>query len=607
MSQMTDEQAALWQEVERAVAGGKLTESASENLRRWLTESRYAAYAGEVAQHIRDQQWKVLDDVFWTVIPFGTGGRRGRMYPIGSNAINDRTIGESAQGLAEYVRQSCAGGGEDEQLACGIAYDSRHRSRHFAELCASIMVANGFQVFFLDDYRSTPELSFLIRHRNCHCGIMVTASHNPPSDNAVKVYWSTGGQVLPPHDKNIIERVMQVGDIATVDFDRAVTEGKVVICTGETDNAYQAVVLDQQHEGPRDIRVLYSPLHGVGKFSVVPVLERAGFEQVELYAPQAEPNGDFPHVPGHVANPENPAVFEVMADHARDSGADIILATDPDCDRMGCATPLTWDADSPYRSLTGNQLGALLADYLLGRHEQLTANHFVVKTLVTTDLIRRVADQYGVRTVGDLLVGFKYIGGVIDDEGPQDFIFGTEESHGYLTGTYARDKDGAVACLLIAELAALCKAEGRTLHQQLAQLFRTHGYHCERLMTIAMPGSQGMQQMEKLMQKLRSEPPRRLGGLQVAQCRDYLEGTIVSSSGSRSPLEGPHGNLLFFDFEQEGNAMAIRPSGTEPKIKCYMFGYESPAASQDLDAAAEKVGRRLDAIEADMRTLAEST
>ena len=603
MALSTDQQSALWEQVEQAVQEGKLTESAAQNIRKWLTQERYADYAALVADHIRQGQWKTLDDVFWTVIPFGTGGRRGRMYPIGTNAINDRTIGESAQGLATYVRESFP----DTELACGIAYDSRHRSRHFAELCASIMVANGFRVYFLDDYRSTPELSFLIRHRQCHCGIMVTASHNPPSDNAVKVYWATGGQVLPPHDQAIIERVMQVDDIATVDFQTAVADGHVILCTEETDRAYQQAVLEQQRGGPRDLRILYSPLHGVGKFSVIPILQQAGFEQVELYGPQAEPDGDFPDVPGHVANPENPAVFDVMAGHAAKIGADIILASDPDCDRMGCATPRSWSNPDTYVSLTGNQLGALLADYLLGSRSDWSNAHYIVKTLVTTELTRRVADHYGVRTIGDLLVGFKYIGGVIDDEGPEHFVFGTEESHGYLAGTYARDKDGAVACLLIAELAARCKAEGKTLHERLQELHRQHGYHAERLLTIAMPGSQGMKQMQALMERLRREPPASLGGCRVVRCRDYLAGESIHADGSRTPLEGPHGNLLFFDFEHQGNAMAIRPSGTEPKIKCYMFGYEPPEASQDLEAAARTVQQRLEAIEAEMRQLAEPT
>ncbi len=389
----------------------QLSEGAVENLRKWLTEPQYGLYVPHILEHMADGKWQQLDDVFWTVIPFGTGGRRGRMYPIGSNAINDRTIGESAQGLADYVRQQA---GDNASLSCAIAYDTRHRSRHFAELCAGVMVAAGFQVYFLDGYRSTPELSFLVRYQHCSCGIMVTASHNPPSDNAVKVYWSTGGQVLPPHDKAIIDRVMNVVEIGQADFQAAVAQGHIVLCSEEVDNAFFEQLKQQSFGGPRNVKIIYSPLHGVGASAVCPILKMVGFQDVELYPPHAEPSGDFPNVPGHVSNPENPRVFDAIIEHARRTGADLILATDPDCDRMGCAAPLTLQPDSAWATLTGNQLGALLTDYVLEQRRAagtLTSEHYLVKTLVTTELIRRIGDSYGVRTCGDLLVGFKWIGG----------------------------------------------------------------------------------------------------------------------------------------------------------------------------------------------------
>ena len=252
MTTATDIAAAL-KTLNALPADHPLTASARDNIRTWLTEPRYARYAGEVAQHIAEDKWQKLDDVFYTVIPFGTGGRRGRMYPIGCNAINDRTIGESAAGLAAYVKETV--GGSD--LSCGIAYDTRHKSRHFAELCARIMVAAGFRVFFLDEIRSTPELSYLVRMKNCTCGIMVTASHNPPTDNAVKVYWGTGGQVLPPHDSGIIERVMNTEQIDDeVDFDKAVAEGKIVFCKEEVDAAFQREVVAQAPAGPREARII---------------------------------------------------------------------------------------------------------------------------------------------------------------------------------------------------------------------------------------------------------------------------------------------------------------------------------------------------------------
>lgn len=589
-----------------AAAGreGRLSGGAVEHIRAWLTEPRYAQYAALVEQHVAEGRWRELDDAFWTVIPFGTGGRRGRMYPIGSNAINDRTIGESAQGLAEYVQEHSP---EDQTLSCALAYDTRHNSRHFAELCAGIMVANGFRVYFLDDYRSTPELSFLVRYKQCSCGIMVTASHNPPSDNAVKVYWSTGGQVLPPHDKGIIQRVMNAERIEKVDFATAVADGRVVLCTAEVDKAFFAALAGQRLAGPRDIRIIYSPLHGVGASAVCPALAADGFANVELFGPHAEPNGDFPNVPGHVSNPENPPVFQAMIERAKATEADLILATDPDCDRMGCAAPLTTDRAGDWATFTGNQLGALLCDYVLsqkGGGRRLPAGYYVVKTLVTTEMIRRIADSYGATTYGNLHVGFKYIGGVMDEKGPEKFLFGAEESHGYLVGQYARDKDGAVACMLIAELAALAKSQGQTLHQKLDALYWQHGYHSEKLLNLTMEGSEGMTKMQALMTSFRQHPPATLGGMAVRSVRDYLNLTVTGADGVARPLDASRGDMVILDLAEEGNSIAVRPSGTEPKVKFYMFSYIAPELLADLAETRREVQDRLGRIEADLRALA---
>lgn len=580
---------------------GELSAPAVVNIRKWLTEPRYAAYADEVLQHIESGQWQQLDDVFWTVIPFGTGGRRGRMYPIGTNAINNRTIGESAQGLADYVRSRS---GDSDSLSCAIAYDTRHRSRHFAELCAGIMVASGFQVYFLDGFRSTPELSYLVRQQRCSCGIMVTASHNPPSDNAVKVYWSTGGQVLPPHDKAIIDCVMNVNEIGQSEFTEAVKRGRVVLCGAETDNAFFDELLQQSFDGPRDVRIVYSPLHGVGASAVCPILKRAGFEDVELFEPHAQPDGDFPNVPGHVSNPENPRVFDAIVQSAAQSKADLVLATDPDCDRMGCAAPRTLRGDAEWATVTGNQLGALLADYVLQRRQEagtLSSEHYLVKTLVTTDLIRRIGDSYGVRTCGDLLVGFKWIGGVIDQQGPDKFVIGCEESHGYLVGQYARDKDGAVACLLMSELAAHLKARGKSVHEKLDDLFWQHGAHAERLITFKMEGSEGMANMQQLMARFRTDPPSQLGTIPVVAVRDYLQSTMTRGDET-APLDGPVGDMVILELAHQGNSIAVRPSGTEPKVKFYLFAYTCAEQLADLELAKSELESRLDGVEADVRS-----
>ncbi|WP_168565887.1 phospho-sugar mutase [Crateriforma spongiae] len=605
MSTTETNQPELLQAIDKAQKDGKLTESAVQNITAWLTEDRYADYRDVVAQHIRDEKWQKLDDVFWTIIPFGTGGRRGRMYEIGSNAINDRTIGESAQGLADYVVQHV--GGDD--LSCAIAYDTRHKSRHFAELCAGIMVAAGFKVYFLDDYRATPQLSFAVREKNCDCGIMVTASHNPPSDNAVKVYWSTGGQVLPPHDKAIIDKVMSCQDIRVAPFDEALADGRVEIITDEIDTKFIDAAAACRFKGPRDAKILYSPLHGVGAAAVVPLLKRDGFDDVTVYEPHAEPSGDFPNVPGHVSNPENTAVFEKPIEAAKAGGFDVVLATDPDCDRLGVAAPLTTDVQGEWATFNGNQIGAILTQFVLSKAKEagkLNPQKYVIKTLVTTELIRRIAASFDVRCEGDLLVGFKYIAEVVDREGPDDFLFGTEESHGYLVGQYCRDKDGAVACMLISELAAELKAAGKSMHEYLNDLYRQHGLHRESLVNVFMEGSEGMAAMQRLMAAFRNDPPKSLASIDVAAVRDYQANTTTSiADGSTSPLAGPNGNLIIMDLADEGNYVAVRPSGTEPKVKFYMFTRLSPEQSQDLDQAGKTLDERVASLEADIRAFAQ--
>ncbi len=583
---------ALLAHVDAAVIDGQLTAEAAKNLKIWLTEARYSAYVPAISQHIEQAKWLALDDAFWTVIPFGTGGRRGKMYPFGSNTINDRTIGESAQGLADYVLANPPAGAE---LSCAIAYDTRHRSRQFAELCAGIMAAAGFKICFLDGYRSTPELSFAVRFHRCACGIMVTASHNPPSDNAVKVYWSTGGQVLPPHDKGIIEGVMGCGEIRVMPFADAVAAGKVVMCEKETDTAYIAAVAGQALPGARNVKILYSPLHGVGASAVSPALAADGFNDVELFGPQANPDGDFPNVPGHVSNPENPAVFDSIIAQGKTTGVELILASDPDCDRLGCAAPLTLKS-TDWGTFTGNQIGALLTEYVLAARRKtgsLTPQHYVVKTLVTTEMIRRIADAYGVRTEGDLQVGFKYIGQMMDQAGPEKFVFGAEESHGYLVGSYARDKDAAVAAMLLSELAAVCKQNNQSLHEKLDALYWQYGYHCERTVSVTMPGSQGMKDMLTVMARFRATPPETLAGIAVAAIRDYASGTSTHPGQLPQPMGGSRGDMVILDLAADGNYVAVRPSGTEPKIKFYMFTFEPAEQLHSLDDAKRDMGQRL--------------
>jgi len=438
---------------------------------------------------------------------------------------------------------------------------------------------------------------------------MVTASHNPPSDNAVKVYWSSGAQLIPPHDKAVIGKVDQVNEIEAADFDKAVADGKIHIVTEEADAALLAEHVKHSFEGPRDLKVIYSPLHGVGEANVKALLEAVGFKSLEIYEPHREPNGDFPNVPGHVSNPENVKIFDAIIKHAQGNGSDLIMATDPDCDRLGAAAPLTTDTSGPWATFNGNQIGVLLADFVMEKRKaagDLTPENYIVTTLVTTLMIKRACDEYGIKCHYENLVGFKWICSVMDIKGPENFIFGTEESHGYLVGQYCRDKDGAVACMLMSQLAAEVKAKGKSLHQHMDDLYGKYGLHAERLINIQMEGSDGMKRMESLMKKFRTDPPTSIGGLKIKCVRDFDSLKRNFADGKSESFEGPVGNLLMFDTENEGNYVAARPSGTEPKVKFYMFTYMPKEEISDLEADKKKLQKRLDDYAADMQAFADS-
>ncbi len=349
--------------------------------------------------------------------------------------------------------------------------------------------------------------------------------------------------------------------------------------------------------------MIYSPLHGVGLTATTPVLAAAGFADVEVFAPHATPDGDFPNVPDHVSNPENPAVFDTMIERGQLIGAEIALASDPDCDRLGVAAPLTTDSSGEWKTFTGNQIAALLADYVLEQKAQagdLSPDNFIVQTLVTTQMVRRIGDSYGVATVGDLLVGFKWIAGAIDEFGADKFLYGCEESHGYMVGNYVRDKDGAAAALLMACLAAKLKAEGKSLHEKLDDLYWQHGYHAEDLINQRMEGSAGMEAMQTLMAAFREAPPQSLGGMKVKQIRDYENSQIVVPGGQDKPLDGPVGDLVILDLD-EGNYVAVRPSGTEPKVKFYLFAYTPAEQLANLETTKEETAAVLAKVSADLK------
>jgi phosphoglucomutase/phosphomannomutase len=413
---------------------------------------------------------------------------------------------------------------------------------------------------------------------------------------------------------------MKVETVRREPFEQGVASGRVKFVEQEVDPAFVAAVLAQSAPGPRGISILYSPLHGVGATAVVPVLAGAGFERLRVFGPHEAPDGDFPNVPGHVANPEVPAVLEAVIAEARARGDDLVLASDPDCDRLGAAAPLTRAPGAPWNTLTGNQLCGLLCEQAIAARKargESRPGDYVVTTLVTSGLVRRVAEAHGLKVDDTQLVGFKWICSAIDRHGPANFVFGTEESHGYLAGTHVRDKDAAVAALLMAEQTAALAAAGRTPHELLDELFCRFGCHQERTLNVMLPGASGMDRMKEIMATLRAKPPARCGGLDVVRTRDQATLTTWTPGGSPEGYEGVKSDLVIFDlaglpgagtrsggrFPALGNAVAARPSGTEPKIKFYLFAAAEPCPAAELPAAKAMLTKRLDAVEADLRAI----
>lgn len=604
---MSNDPAAL---IQSLAERGLLTDETPRNVKQWLSDSCYSAYHERILELLGgdDDAVRKLNEMFWTTIPFGTGGRRGVMGEMGPATINARTIAESAYGLARYMQQQSGTTGG----TAVIAHDTRHNSQKFARITATTMAALGLKVYEFGPHartvdavgadqagafthRSTPLLSFAVRHLQCDIGAMISASHNPPSDNGFKAYWNTGAQVVAPHDTGIIDCVNAAREIPVLDYEQAVADGQIVVLDDSVDSAFAEAILRLSLSPCRDIKAVFSPLHGVGETSAYDVAARAGFADVTIFEDHRLPDGGFPNVADQFPNPERVEVFESIIEAEAETDSDLILATDPDADRVALAVR---SSDGSFVNLTGNQIGALLCDYVCRQRKAagtLNAQSFVVETLVTTQLTACIARSYGCRAITDLLVGFKYIAEIMDEEGPENFVFATEESIGYLAGEYARDKDASIATLYLLELAAELRQEGRTLLDRLDELYAQHGVHAESQTSIYCKGSAGLQQIKELMQAFRSAPPGSLGGLPVEVIRDYstLEERRADGELIRT-LERPQGNLVFLDSAADSGAklsIAARPSGTEPKIKFYLFAQEDPG--MDLTTAKQSAAERL--------------
>jgi phosphoglucomutase/phosphomannomutase len=590
--------------VQTAQTDGKLSASAAAGVSRWLIEPPFTSYRSRLIEDIEKERWSELDNAFFAVLEFGTGGRRGRMYPVGTNVLNRRTIAESARGLADYVTSRK---GEGSKRTCVIARDSRHNSPEFAEICARVLAAAGFTVYLFDEPRSTPLLSYAVRHLGCDAGIMITASHNPPSDNGFKCYAATGGQVVPPDDRGIIDCVKAASDrdIPETSYEEAIANGSIILAGSEIDRGYIESVVGESVSHARDLSIVYTPLHGVGETSVAAALTTAGFTRVNILASQRTPDGDFPNVPDHVANPEFPRSLEAAIAEAKVTGADLVLASDPDADRIGVGIPVTGDPAGDWTTLDGNQIGCLLTAFVIKETEalgRLRSDHYIVTTLVSSQMARAIAQREGIRTEDDLLVGFKWIAQRIDEAGHAGFLFGFEESHGYLKGTYARDKDAAVAAFLFAELAATVKDRRQTVLEYLDDLYIDVGHYGERLINKTFEGRTGLDKIRALMEAFRTRPPERIGGLAVTEVYDYKTHEIrtLGQPEPSRPLPQPSGDLLIFHTEKPGVRFAARPSGTEPKIKFYLFARSEVESPADLAQAKVSTASRLDQISHDI-------
>ncbi|NOZ21431.1 MAG: phospho-sugar mutase [Planctomycetes bacterium] len=572
--------------LEKAHKKGVVSDEALANIRKWLDEKQYADFRDEILDLIRKKEFSELNDSFYTIIPFGTGGRRGPCGP-GPNRMNKRTIGESAQGLAAYIEEH---GDDAKQRGVAVAHDTRLTSREFAEETARVLAGNGVKVFLFDSFRSTPELSFAVRHLNAIAGVVISASHNPPRDNGFKAYWEDGGQVVPPHDKSIIERVQQVEDIAAVPLDEAKSRGLLAEIGKDVDDVYIGKVAGVLLTDARDVDIMYSPLHGTGITNIVPALEKAGFADVKLVEAQATPDGNFPNVPDHFPNPELPAAMQMVMEEGKAAGSDIAIASDPDADRLGCAVP---GLGEDWVRLNGNQIGALITEFILSERQKqdtLPEHSIIARTLVTTPLISAIANAYGVDVEENLLVGFKYIGELIEnlDEGIE-FLFGAEESHGYLAGTFVRDKDSAIAAVLMAELAADLKRKGKTVYGHLLDIFRKYGCYAETLKNVYLTGQEGSEQIQHIMTTLRKEAPMEIGGHVVDRMIDRQTGKVIdiATKVETGEVQGAKGNVLVFCLK-EGGEVTVRPSGTEPKAKFYVT-LNRPVDASASDEAVEKL------------------
>ena len=552
----------------------------------WLKDDCFDADTKKELEAIADND-KEIKERFYKDLEFGTGGLRG-IIGAGTNRMNIYTVGKASQGLANYI---LAQGEEAKKMGIAIAFDSRNMSAEFAQTTGLVMAANGICAYIYPSLRPTPMLSFAVRHLGCTAGVVVTASHNPPEYNGYKVYWADGGQVPFPRDEQIIAEVNKVehySDIKKMDLEEAKAKGLYNIIDSSVDDAFienvkaQSLNSDLVKRLGEDFKVVYTPIHGSGNIPVRRALKEAGFKNVYVVKEQELPDPMFTTV-GY-PNPEDPKVFALAIELAKEKNADIIVGTDPDCDRVGAVVK---DNKGEYVVLTGNMTGALLTEYILSQRKAqgiLPKNGAVIKTIVTTEMIRPMCEEYGMKLY-DVLTGFKYIGEKIkefEETGNYEYVFGFEESYGCLAGTYARDKDAVVATLLICEMAAYYKSKGMTLYEGLLEIYHKYGFYKEGIKSLTLKGIEGIEKIQQIMSAFRNNTPTEFAGVAVTWARDYKTKTFKNlKTGQTQEDTLPVSDVLHYTLE-DGAWICVRPSGTEPKLKFY-YGVKG-SSIEDADA-----------------------
>lgn len=568
-----------------------------ERANKWLNEA-YDIDTRNIVKDLIEKDPAELTECFYRDLEFGTGGLRGIMG-VGTNRMNKYTVGMATQGLANYILRMFPG---KSDCKIAIAYDSRNNSKYFAQITAEVMSANGIKVFLFENLRPTPELSFAIRYLGCQSGVVITASHNPKEYNGYKAYWDDGGQLISPHDTNVIDEVLKITEISQVNFNG--NQQLIEIIGENVDKVYLEKLkslslspeLIKKH---KDLSIVYTALHGTGITLVPRALKELGFENIHIVEQQDIPDGNFPTLKS--PNPEEKAALEMAIEKAAKVNANLVLATDPDADRVGIAVK---NDKGEYVLFNGNQTASVLIYYLMNKWKEngkITGNEYIVKTIVTSELLKDIALKNGVASY-DVLTGFKYIAEIIKRlEGKQTFIGGGEESYGYLIGDFVRDKDAVISCCIIAEMAAWAAESGKTFYDILIDLYAEYGFYKEDLLSITKKGKSGAEEIQQMMADYRNNPPLNINGSKVIMIKDYkLQSSVDCLKNTTEKIDLPQSNVLQF-FTEDGSKITVRPSGTEPKIKFY-FGVKDQLPSKDeFETVNKKLEAKIKTIIADLK------